>query len=777
MNLIRITAIVLCAIMMALPAYGQQDTIPEMDTLIGFQQFKICKSGRTDYFFVPALKEIVPLLFAKKAEPALEKPRASLLKVSGNILYDVNYRSRIDTPYAESDIYQHTLQTRLDFLYKDKYPFRVYLTARFSNTPLFRNYADLNFQFSQPEFKRVMKTKLMEAVTRFMTHRIHTLDSLKIIIDQRRKRASMLGEAMQGNMIAQRIVEKREREYYRNSGQFSNVENGENPTELPDRYPRPAMRMFSNKFLDSLDLIKEKTGAYAGGKLPPLQLTTDTLAPKRVELDSVLAQLDRAEILYRNLKNGFETDMESLRKRVNGAKDMKVLSQKLREAGMPDTIFPKGYKVLSAIQSFGIGRGTADYSELSVKNISITGMQIEYNPRYYYAVAVGKVDYRYRDYIIPAQNRSRQYLALARFGKGTRNGNHIFFTYYTGKRQFFNSSTMTQTGGSIPEYSLAGFTIEGVYNITRNVSVIAEAAKSTVPYYSLDSLQKSNWLRSVTKFSDRKNEAYAAKLLAYLPKSGTRFTANIRYTGANFQSFSTFTSGASQLRWKGRVEQSFFKRQITFTSSVEQNDYINPFVNLAYRSSAIMASFQANLRFKKWPVISVGYYPSFQLVKTGDDQYSESRYYTLSGSAGYYYKMGKAQAGSAVVYSRFYNDVGDSGFVYYNSTNWLLTQNVNFAKCSFATNASVNRSSDYRIWSLENNIQLSISKVVSLGAGVKMIRHSLLATPDWGYSGNITIKVPRLGEVQVMTDKGFIPGMNRQLVENRMGRLIYYKTF
>ncbi|MBI5373726.1 MAG: hypothetical protein HZA79_17000 [Sphingobacteriales bacterium] len=578
-------------------------------------------------------------------------------------------------------------------------------------------------------------------------------------------------------MFAQKIVEDREREYYRNSGQFSTAERAGNPIEIPDQHPVAAMHKFSNNFLDSLDLNKEKTNMSVSGKLSSLQLTTDTLIQKRTELDSALAQLDRAEMLYRNMKNGIETDLESIRKQVNEAKDMKTLSQKLRQAGIPDTVLPKGYKALSAIQSFGIGRSTADYSELSVRNISITGIQIEYNPRYYYAVAVGKVDYRFRDYIVPAQSHSRQYLALARFGKGTRNGNHIFFTYYTGKRQFFNASTVSLPGGRIPEYSLAGFTVEGVYNITRNILFIAEVAKSTAPYYSLDSLQKSNWLSAVTKFNDRKNEAYAAKVFASLPKYGTRLTANIRYTGANFQSFSTFTSGASQLRWKGRLEQPFVKRQITVITSVEQNDYINPFVNFAYKSSAVMASFQANLRFKKWPVISIGYYPSFQLVKTSEDQYSESRYYTLSASAGYYYKMGGAQLSSYVVYSQFYNDVNDSGFVYYNSKNLLVAQNLNFNKCSFVINASVNTNTDYRIYNIENSVQLSVSRILSVGAGMKMAKHSLLAGPDWGYSGNFTIKIPRLGDLQLMMDKGFIPGMNRQLVENRMGRLIYYKTF
>ncbi|MBI3138223.1 MAG: hypothetical protein HYZ15_06535 [Sphingobacteriales bacterium] len=777
MNLIRFTFIFLGIVSTGPVAYGQQDTLPGRDTLIRFHQYKICKSAAENYFSIPALREKTASLNVGVPVPQVVKPKLPLLKVTGNILYDVNYRSAIDTPYAGNDIYQHTLQTRLDFVYKGRYPFKLYLTTRFGNSPLFRNYTDLFFQFNQADFRRVIKERVMEAVTAIMVQQISTLDSLKDIIEKKRIRALGLGNSIQGNALSQRIVEEREKEYYRNSGLLPNEGREGQAVSIRERGPLSARRKSGNDFLDSLGLNKEHANRLSSVRSSYLQQGVDTMAGKKAELDSLLVQLDRAEILYRNTRTRLETDLKEIRKQVDGARDLKALFPKLKQLGVPDSVLPGNYKTLSSIQSLGVGRSTADYSELSVKNISITGLQVEYNPRYYYAFAAGKVDYRFRDYIVPAKSHSKQYLAVVRFGKGTRQGNHVFFTYYTGRRQFFNAATTSRPGLSIPGYNLAGFSIEGEYIITRNVSLIAEAAKSTVPYYSLDSLQKSNWLSAVTKFSDRKNEAYAAKLLAYLPKQGTRLSANIRYIGANFQSFSTFTSGASQLRWKGRLEQPFFKRQLVFISSVEQNDYVNPFVNLAYRSSAVLAGLQANLRFKKWPVISVGYYPSFQLVKTGDDQYSESRYYTLSANAGYYYKMGEARAGSYAAYSRFYNEAGDSGFVYYNSTNWLLTQHVTFAKCSFVINASVNANTDYRIWSLENSMQLSVSRIVSLGAGVKMVRHSILAGPDWGYSGNFSIKVPRLGELQFMLDKGFIPGMNRHLAENRMGRLTYYKTF
>lgn len=709
-------------------------------------------SKRSDIiiFAIPVIKAPVETAVPETV-PAQVVKRVPLLRISGNILYDVNYRSRIDTPYAEKEVYQHTLQTRLDLLYKEQYPFRVYLTTRFSNSSLFRKYTDLNFQFSQFDFKRKLKQRILEAVQQQMASQTGKLDSLKRLIEAKKLAIASQYQELQKPDLIQKIVEEKEKELLDERRKASVVDSGS--------------AIIGNE-------ISKSSGAEK-----KISNYKDSIALKKQKLDSLQAELHETESLYRKLQSVQQFNFGEVKKQIEGAKDAQVLAEKLHELKIPDSVLPKGYKTLYSIQSLNIGRSVADYSELSVKNISITGFQAEYNPHYYYAVAAGKVDYRFRDYIIPNHSRSSQYLALARFGKGTRNGNHIIFTYYTGKRQFFNASIASQSGGKIPEYSLAGLTIEGYYKINRNISFVGEVAKSTLPYYSLDSLQKRNGMNAVTRFSERSNEAYSVQLLSYFPKTLSRFSGSLRYTGANFQSFSTFTTGASQLRWIAKLEQPLFKKQLTVVSSVQQNDYNNPFVTTAYKSSSLLAGFQANVRIKKWPVIFLGYYPSYQLTKTGDDHYSESRYYMTTASAGYYYNIKETQLSSYLVYSRFYNEMVDSGFVYYNSKNLLLSQSITFNRLSVMLNASLSTGTDYNMYTFENNCQLAINKIISVGAGAKMIRYSLLPQVQWGHNANITLKIPRLGEIQLMMDKGFMPAVNRQLIENRMGRLTYYKTF
>lgn len=755
-------------------SYSAADTIPQIAESITFLVPGVCKGSR----FIPVIIPAVEISSEEKNTQAFTLPakkHPQLLQVKGNILYDVNYRSRIDTPYAEKNIYQHTLQTRLDFVYKEQYPFKIYTTAHFSNSPLFRNYTELNFGYKQSDFAQLLKRRIIQVAQSYILSRTNQLDSLRQLIDLQKLKITSLNQLLQKSDIRQKLVEERERKLFGTGTEKSTVDITAGNIELQN------LRIPGGEFkFPAFFEKKSKATAAAKNSRSDIQRFysyKDSLDEKKKMLDNLITELDKTEKLYNNLKSVQQLNQDKWKNEINNAKDANSLTEKLHDLHIPDTIMPKGYKMLYSIQSFNVGRTIVDYSELSVKDISITGIQAEYNPHYYYAFAAGKVDYRFRDYIIPDHSRSNQNLALLRFGKGTRNGNHIIFTYYTGKRQFFNSSIAMRSTDLIPAYNLAGITIEGLYKLSRNISLILELAKSTLPYYSADSLQKKNWMNSVMRIKDVSNEAYAIRLNSYFPKTQTRFSGNLRYTGANFQSFSTFTTGASQTRWSARVDQPFFKKKLTIFSSLQQNDYSNPFVTTTYKSSSVLASLQATLRIKKWPFLSFGYYPSYQLTKINNDNYTENRYYTLVANSAYYYQVRSVQLSSSIVFSEFYNGASDSDFVYFNSKNLLISQTAIIKGVSFGLNASVSVNTGYSIYTIENNSQVTISSLLSVGGGLKMINQTLLNDLVWGYSGNIRLNIKKLGEIQFMLDKGFIPGVDRKLATNSMGRVTYFKIF
>jgi hypothetical protein len=139
-------------------------TEPEVDEpSIWLPEQRNCKSVISipiyAYVYVPVVKE--PVKMIDPVQP-VKLQKIPFLQVHGNVMYNVNYYSNIDTPYNEQDIYQHTVQTYLDVTIKGQYPMRVYLTNRFTNSKLFRNFSDLNLNYNNTQFTQKIKAQIRE---------------------------------------------------------------------------------------------------------------------------------------------------------------------------------------------------------------------------------------------------------------------------------------------------------------------------------------------------------------------------------------------------------------------------------------------------------------------------------------------------------------------------------------------------------------------------------------------------------------------------------------
>ena len=279
------------------------------------------------------------------------------------------------------------------------------------------------------------------------------------------------------------------------------------------------------------------------------------------------------------------------------------------------------------------------------------------------------------------------------------------------------------------------------------------------------------------EMGNRHNEAYSLNADAFFPKTQTTVRGTFKRLGANFQSFSTFTDGSAQTAWSAGVQQLFFKRQLTLALSANTNDFSNPFIGSQYKSTTVFKSIQATWRRAKWPVVSVGYFPSSQITKLGDGQYKENLFYTLTGNITHSYSYNQLMMSSAIVYTQFYNRSSDSGFVYFNTKNLLLSHSVFWQQFTLQTNASGAFNQDYRLYTLEGKGLYNLNKYVMVGAGVKFNHQTVFNIEQLGYSAETTVQIPKFGQVQFSGEKGFIPGMNKQLVPNNTGRVTYFKTF
>lgn len=769
------------------PNTDATDTVNQQMIFSGsFPVKSICKrNNATNYLITHRL----PAQHLPPAQVKALPARTPLLQVHGNILYDLNYRSYIDTPYAEKDVYQHTVQTYLDVTYKDRYPFRIYLTNRFSNSSWFRNFSDVNLQYNVNDFKNKIRRQVINQLDRRVE--ADSLLMLRNTLTGYEKQYHEMRSWLSDASTMQRIIAEREERWFKTQWKNEKIQKPNQPDSLHVlNWEQVSQRSFKgykfpgrrSSLEDSIaDRLKKVDTPALYDRYDSLKNKLDTSSlyarydSVKNKLDTLTSKVAMLKKKYQELKALQDQNTTDIKKEIAQVTSGTALKDKLKSLHLADSSLPKGYQTLFSVRSFGIGRTMLDYSELSAKNVSINGLQVEYNPSNYMAVAAGWVDYRFRSYTV--QNASRgQYIGLVRYGWGLKEGNHLYFTYYTGKRQLYNSYTTTQ-GTDIPNYKLMGFTVEARYKVGRTSAFTAEVARSSAPYYSLDSNSRHNVLGSVLKMNDHSNEAWSVKFNTFIPYTQTQFDAGYSRYGANFQSFSFFTSGSHQTAWYAQIMQPFFHRQLQVTGSVKTNDFTNPLLNTSYKSSTVFKSIQATLRLKKWPTLSAGYYPSAQIIKLDNDQYQENLFYTFTASAGYVYQVHDISMISMVMYTQFYNKMGDTGFVYFNTKNLLMSQTAIIGKLNVQTQLSAAQNNSYNLYVLDGRGDYKISKWLSLGAGIKYNRQTVYNVTQWGYSGSAGIKIPKLGELKLTADKGFIPGNNRQLVPNNVGRLTYFKTF
>ncbi|NLR59541.1 hypothetical protein HGH93_15615 [Chitinophaga polysaccharea] len=683
--------------------------------------------------------------------PVVQHPK--LITIHGNITYDGYYQYNADTPFLERDLYQHTLQTTLDIMVKEEYPLHVAFSTSMGNSQFFRNITGANFQYYNQDFKNQLLAKAKRWDAGKLKQKI-ALEQWKDKLDKDWNELNQLKSWFTAPAQLQKMAELKEYEYRR---------------QLEDSLKKTVARWKDSATALPTANISRKDSILLGFR--------KMYDEKKLLLDSLVALYAKNERLFIQKEKSYVARKGSLMDALQHSRNEGELISELESMNLPDSILPKGYKAMLAVKSLGLGRTLVDYSELTAKNISFMGVQAEVNPSWYVAFATGKVDYRFRDFIVN-DNRVQQYLNMIRMGVGKRDDNHLILSFYTGKKQVYNFNTGTSAGGAItpPDYKIMGLSLEGRWQLNRNNYVIGEVAKSSLPYY-VRSVNHQGLGGSMLGFNDHSNEAYALSAFSFIPATSTRINGMYKRMGANFQSFSLYATGSAQDAWMLQVTQPFFKQQLTLTGSVRQNVYTSVFDNAAYRSNTIFKSIQATFRRKRWPVLSVGYFPSSQLMKLSEDKYVENLFYTLVGTGSYYYNVRNVQMNSIVSATRFYNHQADSNFVYFNSTNLLLNQTVFLGKLTLNGGGSMATNTDYALYGADGSAQYRLLSWLELGAGVKYNYQTVYEIKQFGYLANMRLNIRKIGEITVSGDKGFVPGVNKQLVPNKTARLTYTKIF
>jgi hypothetical protein len=302
-----------------------------------------------------------------------------------------------------------------------------------------------------------------------------------------------------------------------------------------------------------------------------------------------------------------------------------------------------------------------------------------------------------------------------------------------------------------------------------------EAAKSSSPYPVGGDKSKS--FSDAFAFSHADNQAYSAKLDYTLPATHSTFNLFYREMGANFQSYTLFSSGNRQTNWGIRWRQVFFKNQLTMTAQIRKSSFDDPLIASTYSSTVLLKSLQLVWRRKKWPVLSLAYMPTSQLMKDATGDVIENVYYALTGTAVYTYSLKKTRMSSSVIYSQFYNRGTDSGFVLYNARSILYTHQIFLGGVNLQTDVQYTAQPSLDYWMWQQGINIRIGKFVTVGGSLKndLVRGN--SAQYWGGMLQGQINIKKLGGIRLQYSKDYIPNGTGSLVPYNWGRANWIKVF
>jgi len=709
-----------------------------------------CKAYTITAKFIPNPTQVVSLATPKAMEPVvIHQPK--LFTIHGNIAYDYFYRSKIDTPINQQNFQQHTERVYLDIMVKEKYPLKVNFACRQSNSPYFRNFVDVNFNFDKYAYNRNIKQQMLDKLKAQVPQNKYpdlakTEAELKKYKDEYAKNKSWLEDPA----TLQKIIEERERIYYQKL-----------------RATEDSIHGVYNSNIVALDNTVSTKNKVDSIEAPFAKL----YAKKKTEQDSLNRQVEVYKNKADSIKNIAQKDVAGIKQQIYKATSERELRKLAADNGIDIDKQSKLEKQLAAIKTLSIGRSVLNYTELTAQNITVTGVNIEYNPSYYAAFTAGKIDYRFRDFYNRGIQHNDQYIVMGRLGVGDKEHKALIFSYFTGRKSNSNYGFADSAKNSV---NIIGYSLEAIYKKDKNTSISAEFAKSTKPVTG--NLQTNKQTGALIQFNDQTNTGINIKAQTTIPETNTRLSGFFRKTGQNFQSFSLFSYNADQTAWLARADQSFLKNKVTVTGILKRNDFTNPFTEKTYKTSTVFKSILLNVRFPKYPTLSVGYYPGTQLYMINKEKIRESAYYILNGSLVYSYYLKGLAMNSSIVYNKYTSEATDSGFVAYKGINYYISQSVFLHKLQLQGGYAYTKQPLLEYYMLETSGDYALKNWLRMGVGVK---YNNITGGDnyWGESIQLRADIKKIGGFQLQYEKSYLPTINQTLYPVEIGRLSYYKNF
>jgi hypothetical protein len=322
---------------------------------------------------------------------------------------------------------------------------------------------------------------------------------------------------------------------------------------------------------------------------------------------------------------------------------------------------------------------------------------------------------------------------------------------------------------------LLGISAETRLALNEHNYIIAEIAKSSFQNAGRQPAA-AELIDKAFNWKIRSNEAYSIKLFSQNPKTDTKITAFYKKTGENFQSFNLYPTNVNFDAYMLRVNQYLWKRKINIDGAIRKNDFVSPVAAPSFSSKTIFKSVQASVRIKKYPFISVGYYPSSQLSLSNNNLLVENQYNTLNAVMSYSYQVKKTGMNTNAVFTKFYNKSSDTGFIYFNASSYTVNQSFYFSPFMFQGSVSMVDQQDVHLLTIEPLLSYQYKNIVTVSGSLKWNRLNNTETL-FGGTAAINFYLKKFGTIQLNYDKTYIPGYNRELKPVDIGRASFFREF
>jgi hypothetical protein len=735
---------------------------------------------------------------SKKTIGQAGSSKPAFLKVHGNIQYDFLYRSFTDTPFYQQDFRQHTVKTNYNFLFRNLFPVQVTVLHRNSNSPYFRDITDVSVKYSQQDYMKHLKENLVQQATAIIkTNNAIRLTELEKKYKQKLDEVEGLQLWISSPARLQEMVEERERNIRHlaafKADSLQQLARQQLPgLGLPGGLPempntdavkkaisdklRKKLKAGADSLLARIEKIELEKKARLGDSLQKLKSKAH-IEGKKKEREKLRKELEGYKKQLSGAKKNLADSLLKVKQEIARLKDAGELKNYIRQKKLNAKELPKGWEPLTAIRSVGIGRSWVDYSELTVKNISLTGVNIEANPgKLYIAAAAGRINYRFRDFAVRQQAaQPRQSLYLLRGGIGKKDGNNFILTWYDGKRSLLNPFMDTLSTNTKLE-RVIGMSAETRVKLNDNQYIVAEFAKSSFHTTGTVSQQAGSLFEKMRNFKDHSNEAYSIKLYSHWPDAGTKLTGYYKKMGEHFQSFNLQPVNTVQEAFQVKLQQQLWKKKLVVDAAIRKNDFSNPFLTPGINSSNVFKSLQLSLRIPKYPFLTVGYAPSTQLTVLDNQRLAENQYNTLNAVLTHSYRAKKMNMVTNAMFLKFYNSSPDTGFIYYNASSFALTQFMYIGPWQLQSGLTVTNQQELKVLTLEQEATLRVKSWLSLTAGMKYNRVSNKQTL-WGGSAGMNMSINKIGLITLNYDKAYLPGTRRDLLPVHTGNIGYYRSF